>query len=342
MKCFGSAGRSRTSLWVLAALWTGCAAAAPATPGDDDSNGQGGTGAQGGSGPANGGTGAAANGGTSSGTAGSSGNNAKGGGTAAGGTSGATTNASGGVANTSGTATGGTMAMTMCGTAVGAASDKNIDDLEDADNTIGNGMGAPMPPSRVGYWFTYNETTDGSNTCKQSPPPDPSGLLPFPPEASPGNGSAFGAHTHGTGCNSDWGAGLGVDFNNCNGKSNAYDGSAYTGITFWYKSTTKLRVLVSTLPNLPTAEGGTCTSDCNNHHGKNFAAAPSGTTATITWAELKGTAQIGNPPANPQTFGTMRAFDPKQLLNLEVQVDGFNGASDGASFDFWIDNLAFL
>ena len=193
------------------------------------------------------------------------------------------------------------MAATLCGQAVGMAADTNIDDIEDGDNTIGNGMGQPMPPTRVGYWFTYNETTDGSTTCKQTPPPDPSGLLPFPPEATPGNGSLFGAHTHGTGCTSKWGAGLGVDFNNCNMKSNPYDGSAYKGISFWYKSTTPIRVLVGTLPNLPTASGGTCASDCYNHHGKNFAASTGGTTATITWAELMGSQQIGSPPANPQT-----------------------------------------
>jgi hypothetical protein len=229
------------------------------------------------------------------------------------------------------------MAMTTCGEAVGMAADKLIDDVEDGDNTIGNGEGQPDPPTRVGYWFTYNETTDGSASCKQIPAPDPSGLLPFPPEPNPGNGSKFGAHTHGTGCTSIWGAGLGVDFNNCNEKTNPYDGSAYTGISFWYKSTTPVRVLVATQPNVPTAEGGQCSSDCYNHHGKNFAASPSGTTATITWAELRGTAQIGSPAANPQTYGQMRTFDPSQLLALEIQVD----QASGGSFDFWVDDVSF-
>jgi hypothetical protein len=196
-----------------------------------------------------------------------------------------------------------------------------------------------MPPARIGYWFTYNEKTDTpSSSCTQAPAPDPAGLLPFPPTAMPGNGSMYGAKTSGTGCTSTWGAGIGVDFNNCNMKSNAYDASAYTGISFWYKSKTPIRVLVGTKPNLPTAEGGACASDCYNHHGKNFAASTAGTTASITWAELSGTTQIGSPAADPQTYGTKRGFNPAQLLNLQVQVD----QSGGASFEIWLDDLSFL
>jgi len=324
-------GSKSSLLALVAACFTGCASAPPALPGDYDTA-TGGTSATG----AGGSGGASA--GTTSGASGTTGGSATGG-TTGGATSGSSGTATGGGSGTSGTTgSGGTMAATLCGQAVGMATDTNIDDLEDGDNTIGNGMGQPMPPTRVGYWFTYNETTDGSTTCKQTPAPDPSGLLPFPPEAMPGNGSMFGAHTHGTGCTSKWGAGLGVDFNNCNMKSNPYDGSAYKGISFWYKSTTPIRVLVGTLPNLPTASGGQCASDCYNHHGKNFAASTGGTTASITWAELMGSQQIGSPAANPQTYGAMRPFDPKQLLNIEIQVD----QAGGSSFDFWVDTLLFL
>jgi hypothetical protein len=315
-----SFGRSGAALVLMAGLWSGCSSAPPELPGYE---------------PSTGGTGAS--GGTTGGTVTTGG---------AGGTTGGTTGASGGKGGTTSgssgtgvvvTASGGTMAATVCGSAVGAATDKLVDDLEDGDNTIGNGVGQPDPPTRVGYWFTYNETTDGSASCKQTPAPDPSGLLPFPPQPNPGNGSSFGAHTNGTGCSAIWGAGLGVDFNNCSEKSNAYDGSAYTGVSFWYKSTTPLRVTVATLPNLPTAEGGMCSADCYNHHGKNFAAAPSGTTATITWAELRGTAQIGTPPMNPQTYGQMRTFNPAQLLAMQFQVD----QAGGGSFDFWVDDVSF-
>jgi hypothetical protein len=145
----------------------------------------------------------------------------------------------------------------------------------------------------------------------------------------------LGAHTSGTGCTKVWGAGIGVDFNNCNMMSSAYDASAYRGIQFWYKSNQPIRALVSSTPN--TAAGG-CTGDCDNHHGKNFAASTTGTTATITWAELSGTMQIGSPPADPQVYGTKRPFDPTKLVGLQVQVD----QAGGANFDVWLDDLTFL
>jgi hypothetical protein len=261
-----------------------------------------------------------------------------------GGTGGASSTTGGASSTTGGTgsSTGGTSASSggttsvVCGQAKGAAADLAIDDLEDGDNTIGNGMSDPDPPVRVGYWFTYNEkTNDQTSSCVQMPPPDPMGLLPFPPAPSPGNGSRMGAHTSGTSCTKVWGAGIGFDFNNCNMKSNAYDASAYRGIQFWYKSTQPIRALVTSTPN--TTAGG-CVSDCDNHHGKNFAASTAGTTGTILWSELSGTAQIGTPPMDPQSYGMKRPFDATKLLGFQVQVD----QAGGASFDIWLDDVTFL
>lgn len=321
-----------------------CGAEPPAVPEEDNPRaGRGGSGT-GGVNPGTGGSIAPGTGGTAA--PGTGGTTAPGtGGTASPGTGGTGSPGTGGTTSpgTGGTTspgTGGSGAMTpTCGMAVGAADDKLIDDLEDGENTIGNGVGSPVPPSRVGYWFTYNEKSDNaSSACDQYPAPDPDGLLPFPPTVTPGNGSMLGAMTRGTGCTATWGAGIGVDFNNCNAKSNAYDGSAYTGISFWYKSRTPIRVLIGTLPNLPTAEGGRCASDCYNHHGKNLAASPSGTTVSITWAELGGSAQIGSPPADPQTYGEKRAFNAAQLLNMQVQVN----QEGGSNFEIWLDDLSFL
>lgn len=338
----------RPSLLVSAfgAVLFGACGPAPVDVEDDPTGGSGGAGgsiALGGAGGAvgNGGTGVGGAGGATGGSGGATGGTGTGGASGGVGGDGTAGVITAGVLNS----TGGTMAASLCGTAVGAAGDKLIDDLEDGDNTIGNGMGAPVPPARVGYWFTYNSNPNtctplnmASCPCKQSPPPDPLGLIPFPPAANPGNGSMFAAHTSGTGC-TVWGAGIGLDFNNCNTKSNAYDVSAYSGLSFQYKSTTPLRVLVGTVPNLPTSEGGQCGgSDCHNHHGKNFAAASAWTTGTITWAELSGSQQIGTPPANPQTYGEMRPFAPAQVINLEFQVDN----QAGNNFDLWVDDVTFL
>jgi len=319
--------------------FAGCAAAPVEEPDDAASGASGGAGGAGGSGSGNGGTGGTTPGTGGATVGGSTGTGASGG---VGGTGGSTSVITAGVLNS----TGGTMAASLCGQTTGAAADKLVDDLEDGDNTIGNGVGAVIPATRVGYWFTYNSNTSsctplnmaaGSCPCRQSPPPDPGGLIPFPPAANPGNGSLFAAHTSGTAC-TEWGAGMGVDFNNCNSKSNAYNVAAYTGISFSYKSNQPIRVLVATVPNLPMPDGQCNGTDCHNHHGKNFAASTSWATAQITWAELQGSQQIGNPPANPQTYGQMRAFDPAQVLNLSFQVD----SAGGANFDFWVDNVTFL
>ncbi len=332
-------GWTPTLTVVSGLLYVGCGAA-PVNTGDDDAA-SGATGGAGGVG--NGGASAVGGSGVGGATGGVGG--------ATGGAGGATGGVgSGGTAGviTAGvtSSSGGTVAASLCGQPTGVATEKLIDDLEDGDNTVGNGLGDPVPPSRVGYWFTYNSNDSsctplsmgGNCPCKQSPPPDPQGLIPFPPAANPGNGSMFAAHTSGSACTT-WGAGLGVDFNNCNTKSNPYNVSAYSGIGFSYKSNQPLRVLVGTQPNLPTSEGGSCGgTDCYNHHGKNFAAASAWTTVTISWAELQGTQQIGSPPADPQTYGEKRAFDPTKVLNLEFQVD----ASGGQNFDFWVDDVTFL
>jgi hypothetical protein len=335
----------RPSLWVTlsGALLFGACGPAPVDVEDDPSGGSGGAGGSlvtGGAGGATGMGGATGVGGSGTGGAGGAtgGSGGATGGVGGDGTAGVIT---AGVLNS----TGGTVAASLCGKGTGVATDKLVDDLEDGDNTIGNGVGAPLPPNRVGYWFTYNSNPNTCTPlnmngcpCMQSPPPDPLGLIPFPPAANPGNGSLFAAHTRGTAC-TVWGAGLGLDFNNCNTKSQAYDVSAYTGISFSYKSTQPIRVLVGTVPNLPMADGGQCGgTDCHNHHGKNFASAAAWTPATITWAELSGSMQIGTPPMNPQTYGQMRPFAPAQVINLEFQVD----AAGGANFDLWVDDVTFL
>src|SRR5687767_11958163 len=53
-----------------------------------------------------------------------------------------------------GSANNGGTTSVVCGQGKGAATDLVIDDLEDGDNTIGNGANDPNPPVRVGYWFT--------------------------------------------------------------------------------------------------------------------------------------------------------------------------------------------
>ena len=296
---------------LVGGVWTvGCGAQSPEVPEDDD-GGDGGTSGTGfgGAGPTGG---TLPNGGTS-GTppqGGSAGTFPQGGS--------AGTFPQGGSAGT-GLSTGGSggSGTAMCGTAVAAAGDIAIDNLEDGDNTIS------MP--RVGYWYTYNDATG----CTQTPAPDPSGLTPFVPAPGMGNAASVGARTNGMGC-SLWGAGMGVDLNNCNMKSNAYDATVFNGIAFWYKSTTAVRMMVGTTANLPATAGGGCTDAdqgmCYNHHGVDLLAAPSGMTMMVAFTGLS------------QAYGTMRPFMKNQILNIQFQAAS---AATATGFDITVDDLAF-
>jgi hypothetical protein len=122
---------------------------------------------------------------------------------------------------------------------------------------------------------------------------------------------------------------MGFDLANCMSKSGAYNAGVYSGLSFWYKSTTAVRIIIATMPVIPTSRGGTCTpgttmgTECDNGHGADLAAAPAGMTTSVTFATLT------------QAFGQMKAFDKTQIVNIQWQVP------QGMAFDFTIDDVAF-
>jgi len=175
---------------------------------------------------------------------------------------------------------------------------------------------------RVGYWYTYNDGT----TCAQMPAPDPTGATPFPPSPAAGQGM-FAAKTSGAACGT-WGAGMGFDLANCMSKSTPYNATAFNGISFWYKSTSAIRVIVSATNVIPTTRGGTCVPggammECDNGHGLDLPANPTGTVMNVPFTMLS------------QSFGQMKAFDKTQIVNIQWQV------AQGLAFDFTIDDVAF-
>jgi hypothetical protein len=306
--------RSGVFAILLAGVWNvGCGAQSPDVPDDDDENNTGGTG-MGGT-PAQGGvSGAFPSGGTSGafpsgGTAGTP---------PAGGTAG--TFPTGGTAGTfptggtAGTPAGGSAGTGTCGPTTATAGEALISDLEDGTNAIEG--------PRVGYWYTYNDGT----TCAQMPAPDPSGATPFPPTAAAGNGM-YAAKTSGAACGT-WGAGMGFDLANCNSMSTPYDAGVFNGISFWYKSTTALRVIVGTTGIIPTTRGGTCVPggmgmECDNGHGLDLDPAPAGMTISVPFTMLS------------QSFGQMIAFNKAQIVNIQWQV------AQALPFDFTIDDVSF-
>lgn len=235
-----------------------------------------------------------------------------------GGSSGSGTGGStGGSVSTGGSS--GSTAAEMCITTPGAATYKLIDDLNDGDHVIGNEVD---PVQRRGYWYTYNDMT----CTGQDPAPDMGGGIPFAPK--PGGAVGFYAGMTATGCTT-WGAGLGFDVNNANGASCPYNASAYTGMTFQYKSNVGVRVNIGISATIPTARGGTCSGMCDDHFGVVLPAAASWTAATVNFSSVT---QGG--------WGTPATFSAATLVNFQFQADSSMGVPASISID--IDEINFL
>jgi hypothetical protein len=184
-----------------------------------------------------------------------------------------------------------------------------VDDMEANVSSILEADG------RAGYWYTFN---DGKGGTQQ---PAPNG--PFLPDPASGGfpGSTRARHTHGSGFASY--AGFGFDLNNRSGQRLTYDASAYRGIVLWVRGSVPVRVLFPTRATAPTAEGGTCTSSCNDSFGLEV-------TPSADWAE-----QAVPFSMLQQLAPTAGAFDAKALLGIAFSVQV------GSEFDVWVDELGF-
>lgn len=309
--------RSGVIAMLFAGAWTmGCGAESPEVPDDDEEDEGGGTG---GAFPMGGAAGTPSGGVAGTPSGGVSGTAPTGGGGVfpMGGAAGTPSGGVSGTAPTGGAAGGGTVCLSNN---LGAATDLLIDNLEDGNNTVGDDK---MPPVRIGYWYTFKDTVA---TCMIMPPPDPNGASPFAPAPGMGAAASTGARLSGTACTGpDYAAGYGFDVNNCNSKPTAYNGTAYNGIKFWYKSTTAARFQIGTVATTPPPNGS-CAADCYDHHGKVLLAAPAGMEITIPFNML-----------DQEWTPTMTQFDKTQILNFQWQIK----KEDGATFDITVDNIEF-
>ncbi|WP_437642591.1 CIA30 family protein [Sorangium sp. So ce854] len=255
---------------------------------------------------------------------GDDGDGGSGGAGAAGGGTGATTGTGGEAATSTGTTdpstTTSTSSTTSATTGAGGGPQtlEMIDDMEDNDNAI-NAAGG-----RVGYWYTFNDGTEGAT---QEPPPDPEGTgeTPFTMTAlEPARGqSMYAARSWGSGFET-WGAGFGFDLNSPEGAKAPYDASAYTGITLWAKGTTSATVMISDPGTDP--EGGVCTDECDKWQ-KSLALTEEWQQFTIPFADLKQ-GGWGTPAGTDQ-------IDATKLYSIQFQV------GTDPEFDVYIDDLAF-
>lgn len=190
-----------------------------------------------------------------------------------------------------------------------------IDDMEATFGHINDGC-------RNGFWFTYN---DGVDAGAQQPPP---GLTFLPTTLVPPRGaSTMAARTSGSGHAF---AGLGLNFNSPPaGVTRTYDASAYAGITFFAMGSGIVSVL---FPDRDTDPSGlVCATvdraQCNDHFGKTIALTSAWQQYTVLFTDLRQQG-FGYPPPG--------GFDKSAVFGVLWQATG------SASFDIWIDDLAFV
>jgi hypothetical protein len=203
-----------------------------------------------------------------------------------------------------------------------------IDDFEHL------GRAVPANEGRSGVWDVWTKS--------------PTAAM-FPPSANYQTTGAdmAGGYTHWTGeaigGPDDWGPTLTVQLaGGC-----PYDASAYQGISLRLKGTAVKQAGVASQPvplkvmlwqpqGVPSkdAKGGTCTAlACYNHYSA-FVTVPAdwATPVTVPFASLTQGTWSGTMPY---------AWNPKQLIAIQFQVEVDGSKSELTTFDLSIDDLAF-
>jgi hypothetical protein len=85
-----------------------------------------------------------------------------------------------------------------------------------------------------------------------------------------------------------------------------------------------VRVLFPTRATAPTAEGGDCTSSCNDSFGFDVAPSDGWSQQAVPFSGL-----------HQLSAASTLTFDPKTLLGIAFSV------SVGGDFDVWVDELGF-
>lgn len=197
---------------------------------------------------------------------------------------------------------------------VDVAEENIIDDLEDGDGSI-NEVGG-----RIGAWYTYN---DGSSGGTQTPAENSD----FMGTSGGADGSDFAANTTGSGF-TEWGAGMGFDFNNPGDAKGTYDASGFAGIAFMAKGNATVFVAVATDAVTDEAYGGSCVpgeeegQECDDAHGAYFNLTDEWQPYALVFDDV---AQEG--------WGQAAAFDAATIVSFQI------GVAEGVDFDLWFDDI---
>ena len=223
--------------------------------------------------------------------------------------------------------------------------DDLLSDFEDPAGAIVVRLGWPY---RNGYWYSFN---DASRSCVQVPKPaavaaGTTATTYFgatPPTPSPGPSGARALRAQWKGC-SDWGAGIGADFNavmNFNGPATGpkvpYDLYSWVGVTFWAmampNTDVNVRVMLPLRTTLRIQDGGACdeadagAGRCDDHWGETVKLP-----ATGTWGRI--TVRFSDATFRQQGSGAAVPWDKSEVIGVQIR-----SADVGQTYDFWIDDV---
>lgn len=182
-----------------------------------------------------------------------------------------------------------------------------IEDAEDGDTRIN------VQSGRGGYWYTFND-------------PEGSTVLPSPFKVSePGRaGSKHAPRMHGLMAGSGPSIYAGIAFTLTDPRG-PFDGSRYSGISFWAKGPAHIRFEVP--DGNTTPEGGVC-KDCYNDFGIELALTDKWERYTIPFEWLTQRSGWGEP---------FPGIARDRLFALEWQF-----GTPARDYDVWLDDITFV
>jgi hypothetical protein len=236
--------------------------------------------------------------------------------------SGGTSSATVGSTSTGGSSTTGTGASsTVSSSGTGGGADCTgmvtismanlIDDMEEGSSAI---LERSM---RQGFWFTYNDQSDGGVQTPTAGGPVFPSLIPDGGRC----GSLHAMHTFGSGFTS-YGVGLGFDLNHPPAARMTYDVSKLTGIAFWGLGPQDVEVQVVLQATASMGEGGTCMAKCDDHFHVALL-------FTAGWQQYVVPFSV----LTQKGFGAPATWDPTTVFGVQFAVN------PAPMFDYWIDDV---
>jgi hypothetical protein len=195
--------------------------------------------------------------------------------------------------------------------------------FEDGSNSIN----PKLFGGATGNWIDYGGA-DGT-------PPSPNFVV-----AGGANGTKMAAHIFGVLIDHGDGKYPEMAMEGNFNKSGNYDASAFTGVKFYYKcpiddQAKKRRFVVGTAPTLTTAEGGTCTDQCDNHFGNMLETENDWVQKVYNFSDLKRESGWGSAVTPPDLTDHLKEF---VLLGWKHSGDNNAGTY---TIDFWVDEIEF-